>query len=211
MPRLCKVLVLVLVGCVVGWLAHEVVAGADSPAKGPGASGNGDTNGDGKMDIADVVYLLGYLFGKGDPPAPLADRFVDHGDGTVTDNSTGLMWCQATCDVNGDGSVTEEDAIQRGDADAAVAALRVGGYADWRMPTTKELYSIVAFARTNPAIDPVFEVRPGDYWIASTNAGDPCHGSPFSLEFMWGFLSVKGTSYDSSCCSYIRAVRGEQL
>jgi hypothetical protein len=33
-------------------------------------SGNGDVNGSGKIDIADAVYLLAYLFGTG--PAPVA-------------------------------------------------------------------------------------------------------------------------------------------
>lgn len=210
MHRSCKILVLVLLGCVVGWLGHEAAARADSPAKGPGASANGDTNGDGKIDIADVVYLLGYLFGKGEAPVALADRFIDRGDGTVTDNDTGLMWCQDTCDTNGDGNVTAEDGISRGAADTFVATLRVGGYADWRLPTTRELYSIVDFARVNPSIDPVFGVVPGDYWIFSTNGGDPCHGSPFVLEFMGGFLSVRGNSYESGCCGYVRAVRDVQ-
>src|SRR4030095_1712539 len=31
-----------------------------------------------------------------------ADRFVDHGDGTVTDNCTGLMWQRDTADMNGE-------------------------------------------------------------------------------------------------------------
>ena len=30
-------------------------------------------------------------------------RFVDNGDGTVTDNCTGLMWQKDTADVNVDG------------------------------------------------------------------------------------------------------------
>jgi hypothetical protein len=36
-------------------------------------------------------------------------RFVDNGDGTVTDDCTGLMWLQATADTGGDGEVTTED------------------------------------------------------------------------------------------------------
>ena len=36
-----------------------------------------------------------------------ASRFVDHGDGTVTDNCTRLMWQKNTADTNGDGSVNK--------------------------------------------------------------------------------------------------------
>jgi hypothetical protein len=37
----------------------------------PGARVNGDTNGDGAIDLSDVVRLLLFLFGGGDPPVPL--------------------------------------------------------------------------------------------------------------------------------------------
>jgi hypothetical protein len=49
-------------------------AACEQGAAGPGQApcGNGDTNGSGDMDIADVVYLLNYLFGGGDPPVALA-------------------------------------------------------------------------------------------------------------------------------------------
>lgn len=46
----------------------------------------GDANGDGVIDISDVVYLLNYLFKGGEPPSPLAvgdvncDMIVDLGD-----------------------------------------------------------------------------------------------------------------------------------
>jgi hypothetical protein len=209
MERICKVLVLVLLGCGLGWLGHEAAARADSPSKGPGSSQSGDLNGDGSLDIADAVYLLRHLFAKGPAPVAPEERFTDNGDGTVSDNVTGLMWCQDTCDTNGDGVVTYDDAISRTNADAFVAALRLGGYSDWRLAMTPELYSLVDISRTNPCLDPVFSVVPGDYWILSTNAGDPCHGSAFSLEFMGGFLSVRG-SYESSGYGYVRAVRGRQ-
>jgi hypothetical protein len=36
--------------------------------------GNGDTNGDGQLDISDVVYTLRYLYGSGNPPAEITAR-----------------------------------------------------------------------------------------------------------------------------------------
>ena len=35
-----------------------------------------------------LFVFIGFI----DSPAMASDRFVDHGDGTVTDKKTGLMW-----------------------------------------------------------------------------------------------------------------------
>ena len=86
-------------------------------------------------------------YGEIDPPRPgqpfygqdaqftgPQPRYRDNGDGTVTDLNTGLMW------VQGRGAkLTCEDAI------AGASACRAGGHSDWRMPTIKELYSLINF------------------------------------------------------------------
>jgi hypothetical protein len=44
-------------------------------AEGGGAaapSGNGDVNGDGRLDISDPIYMLNWLFGEGPGPLPIA-------------------------------------------------------------------------------------------------------------------------------------------
>jgi len=77
--------------------------------------------------------------------------FVDNGDGTITDNATGLMWMQ-----NDDGEGMDwEDALSY--AEGSVFA----NYNDWRLPNAKELQSIVDYSRApsvtnSAAIDPVF-------------------------------------------------------
>ena len=60
--------------------------------------------------------------------------YGDNGDGTITDRATGLMWMK----VRGE-KVSWDAAV------AGAAACRVGGYRDWRMPTIKELYSLINF------------------------------------------------------------------
>lgn len=65
--------------------------------------------------------------------------YTDNGDGTVTDNVTGLMWQQ---DMGAK--------MKPGDAAAAAQACRLGGYDDWRVPTIKELYSLILFSGTTP-------------------------------------------------------------
>jgi len=63
--------------------------------------------------------------------------FRDNGDGTVSDLNTGLMWVQ-TPDL--------ESKVMFEAAKAGAAACRVGGYTDWRLPTIKELYSLIDFS-----------------------------------------------------------------
>ena len=64
--------------------------------------------------------------------------YTDNGDGTITDNVTGLIWQQDPGDkmdwetaVNGLDEFNEE---------------ALGGRSDWRIPTIKELYSLVDYS-----------------------------------------------------------------
>ena len=63
-----------------------------------------------------------------------APSYRDNGDGTVSDLVTGLMW------FKGRGvKVSWEEAL------AGAKACRMGGHNDWRVPTIKELYSLIQF------------------------------------------------------------------
>lgn len=62
-------------------------------------------------------------------------RYRDNGDGTVTDPNTGLMWSKG---LNGR-KVTPEV------AEKIAAKMNLGGHSDWRVPTIKELYSLIDF------------------------------------------------------------------
>ena len=73
---------------------------------------------------------------EGNQPA-----YRDNGDGTVTDLNTGLMWTQ-----NPGAKKSFRQAL------AGASQCRIGGYDDWRLPTIKELYSLIIFSGTD--IDP---------------------------------------------------------
>jgi hypothetical protein len=62
-------------------------------------------------------------------------QYQDNGDGTVTDLVTGLMWQQ---------DPGEKMTYNQAMADAS--SLTLGGYNDWRLPTIKELYSLINFS-----------------------------------------------------------------
>lgn len=66
---------------------------------------------------------------KGNQPS-----YKDNGDGTITDNITGLVWVKAR-----GSKITWDEAI------AGAKKCTVGKFSDWRMPTIKELYSLIDF------------------------------------------------------------------
>lgn len=92
-----------------------------------------------------------------DPPS-----YTDNGNGTVTDEVTGLMWEQ------GEGGEMTWDAGATYCAD-----LVLGGHSDWRMPTAQELFSIAHLNRRQPPLDAIFS-SPGtaNYWWASDERAD---------------------------------------
>lgn len=64
----------------------------------------------------------------------LQPSYTDNGDGTITDNVTGLMWQK----IMGS-KLTLESAKEQAEN------LLLGGYNDWRIPSIKELYSLILF------------------------------------------------------------------
>lgn len=71
--------------------------------------------------------------------------YTDNGDGTVTDNVTGLMWSKSP-DLNGDGIINYDDKICLEESEQFIKEFALAGYTDWRIPTIKELYSLIDFS-----------------------------------------------------------------
>ncbi len=148
--------------------------------------------------------------------------YKDNGDGTVTDLKTGLVWVKAR------GPKTTWDDAKRG-----AASCRVGGCTDWRMPSIKELYSLVNFnGRSGPERSSVpyidtryFEFRYGDRsrgerpidcqdwsatkYVATTMGGNP---TAFGVNFADGRIKGYPVSVGPRRRKhrlYIRYVRGK--
>jgi len=79
------------------------------------------------------------FFGQDANYAGNQPAYRDNGDGTVTDLKTGLMW-QA--------DPGEKKTVAQ--AVAGAGKCRTGGHDDWRLPTIKELYSLILFTGTDP-------------------------------------------------------------
>jgi hypothetical protein len=77
--------------------------------------------------ILAVTFCLTGLVMSGEAQA---ERFVDNGNGTVTDTQTGLMW---TKNANMFGELTWYDAMAR------CGSFSISGIGGWRMPSKDEL------------------------------------------------------------------------
>ncbi len=76
--------------------------------------------------------------------------YQNNGDSTITDNVTGLMW-QKSADMDGDGDIDIDDKVTYDEAVAGAATFNLAGYTDWRLPTIKELYSLILFSGLDPS------------------------------------------------------------
>jgi hypothetical protein len=89
------------------------------------------------------------------------------GDGTVTDNLTGLMWAKDAYH----GSMIWNDAIDYANNLSLGSAGRAASYTDWRLPNVKELLSLIDFSNYNPALPTghlFSNVQSGYYWSSTT-------------------------------------------
>jgi len=105
--------------------------------------------------------------------------YTDNGDGTITDNITGLMWSK-TCDTDGDGDIDYDDKLSYNEAVASAQNVDIGGYTDWRLPTIKEQYSLIIFSGIDPSgyegptmgLVPFIDTDYFDFAYGDENAGE---------------------------------------
>ncbi len=161
-----------------------------------------------------------------------AARFVDNGDGTVTDHYTGLQWEKKDAadgtrdytdphDADNDYSWdTTGDPPPNGTAftdflgqlnactttDGITISGGFAGHCDWRLPTIVELQTILAapyFCSSHPCIDATFGPTIGDaYWSSTSDPSIP--ELAYYVFFANGLVDY---NYKDSPF-YVRAVRG---
>jgi quinol monooxygenase YgiN len=108
--------------------------------------------------------------------APWPDpRFTDNGDGTVTDNLTGLVWLE---DADRFGEVTWHQALEHARKLASGShGLSDGSRrGDWRLPNIRELFSLIDYGASDPIIpqeNPFANVRSSIYWTSTSLAAAP--------------------------------------
>lgn len=148
--------------------------------------------------------------------------YTNNGDGTITDNVTGLIW-QQDMGIK----TTYKEAL------AAAKNFNLGGHDDWRVPSIKELYSLILFtgngggetAGENRYIDTDYFSQPlGDIsigereidaqtWSSTIYVGETMNGDKtvFGVNFIDG--RIKGYPYykkNIENTAYFRFVRGNE-
>ncbi len=162
----------------------------------------------------------------------VGERFIDNGDGTITDTSTQLMW-EKKADLNG--SPTQDysnphdpdnqykwslsqdppdgelftDFLARlnncGTSDGTHLSGGFAGHCDWRVPTITELASLVSVP-CGP-LDCVDQAFPNDVgavvvWSSTTSLSDS------NLAWALAFVNGMAGPQSKGAFSYARAVRG---
>ncbi len=164
--------------------------------------------------LGNVIACLG-TGQDGDIQAGVAwpdPRFADNGDGTVTDNLTGLIW---TKDTNAPGPAVCSPANRKtwqGALDYVTCLNANGylGYTDWHLPNINELKSLLNAGQIDSGVwleTQGFNNAPsGAYWSSTTYAGWP--------SFAW-FVKLSDGLMDSASKSgngyYVWAVRSGQF
>lgn len=153
---------------------------ADGRIKGYGLR---DPRGNGEKTFFVLYVRDNILYGQND--------FINNNDGTITDAATGLMWSQ----LDSGAGMDWEDALAWAQQKNTENHL---GYSDWRLPTAKELQSIVDYSRSpdttnSAAIDPIFRITEitnegslPDYpcfWTGTTHANQMNGGSAAYIAF----------------------------
>lgn len=140
------------------------------------------------------------------PATTPAARFTIHKDGTVTHNSTGLVWMRCSLGQSWDGKTCTGDALALNWQKALQAASQhtFAGHSDWRLPNKNELASIVEERCAAPAInDKIFPRTPGVFfWSSSPYAG--LADGAWSVDFGYGSINASVKSGDL----HVRLVRG---
>jgi Protein of unknown function (DUF1566) len=131
--------------------------------------------------------------------APNLESYTDNGDGTVTDNVTGLMWQQAVSAT----TYTWADAV------AYCPTLTLAGHSDWRLPSRIELVSIVDLGVTSGSGAPInatyFPSMPASggfrFWTSSPSADSSSRA--WYVDFAFG--STDNLDVSNTC--NVRCVR----
>ncbi len=153
------------------------------------------------------------FYGQDSQYSGMQPDYQDNGDGTVTDLNTGLMWQQ---DPGGKMSYAE--------AVANTSSFNLAGYNDWRLPTIKELYSLILFSGIDPPAEgvvtnavPFIDTDYFDFEYGDTSAGDRIidaqywSGTEYVSTTMGGNATVFGVNFaDGRIKGYPRDARPQR-
>lgn len=140
--------------------------------------------------------------------------YTDNGDGTITDNNTGLMW-EKKDDSGGlhdkdnvyrwSGNGTQETIGDWLDDVNAEGGTGYAGHNGWRIPNIKELQSLVDYSIPIPFPGPTINATFGptvesSYWSSTSYAFNP--SDAWNVSFLDGFVGASGKGARSTCVPF---------
>ncbi|OIR24752.1 DUF1566 domain-containing protein [Bathymodiolus thermophilus thioautotrophic gill symbiont] len=136
----------------------------------------------------------------------LDSRYTDHGNGTVTDNQTDLMWKKCiqglsgnNCDEGTGNMYNWKEALQ------LASNHSFASHNDWRLPNIKELNSLVARHCYSPSINlSFFPNTSSPLWSSSPRANHSSNAWRLHLDY-------GSDNYgDRNSAVFVRLVRSKQ-
>lgn len=158
--------------------------------------------------------------GDGQSGAPLS--YTDNGDGTFTDDNTELVWEMKDAadglpdptnphDVDNTYTWSATGTVPDGtvfvDFIHALNATEFGGHTDWRLPTVKELQSLVDYSVPYwwaPTVSPDLPGATSEGWYWSSTSDASYDGYAWYVKFKIPYVLVGPKDNDL----HVRAVRG---
>lgn len=147
----------------------------------------------------------------------VARSFTDNGNGTITDEATGLTWEKLSDDATNHDADFVYTWVQAYSLKIAqLNAQAFGGHTDWRLPNRFELDTLRNMGAANPATWPAFHngcaggctvltcscTRSGDFWSSTNDHDPPEYGWQVGFELGYSDGSPKGAT------AHVRGVRG---
>ncbi len=133
------------------------------------------------------------------------DDVENYSDPNDADNT--YTWYDNNSETNGGNEGLPGDGTDTMDFIRAMNTAHYGGVSDWRMPTVKELQSIVDYGLSTPSINSTYfpNTVASDYWSSTTHVYT-IDGRAWSVSSYWGYVYYNNKSEDD----YVRAVSSGQ-
>ena len=137
-----------------------------------------------------LVFMVGFDAMAAEKPGQYKVSGPE-GKEVVADQGSGLEWQKVF-----------EKALSWQQARDMCEGLKYGGKDDWRLPSRKELMTIVRYRMNNPASD--FPEMPAVYFWSSSTSSE-------SAGFAWGINFRNGSlnNYDKASTQHTRCVRSQ--
>ncbi len=159
-------------------------------------------------EIKKMIKAHNFYVKKINEEGDFPNDFIDNGDGTITDRTTGLMW--------GKGSSSKLYRYYR--AEKYISGLNnkeFAGYKDWRIPTLEELCSLLERMKNEKGlhISPLFDDKQSLYLNldrpGETHYMESC-AIYHAIDLKKGVISEVATGHENWCQTktfYVKAVR----